>query len=74
MTTTGKLGVDAFYGLKKFEAAHAGQLEIGDDDVERLFGEQLKACFGVGGGAGIKTFLGELQIEQAPHFWLRLRR
>ena len=32
--TTGNIGVDALDGLQKFEAAHAGQLEIGDDEVE----------------------------------------
>ena len=61
----GRGGIRALYGLQEFEAGHAGKLEIGDDEIEVVFGEKLKAGFGVGGGLGDEAFVGELELEQA---------
>ena len=39
-----------------------------------FFAEDLEAGLGVGRGAGLESFVGELKFEQAAHFGLRLRR
>ena len=36
MSTTGRLSVDAFQRLQEFETAHARQLEIRDNKIERF--------------------------------------
>jgi len=60
-------GVDTFERVEKFEAGHAGELEIGDDDIGGVLAEDLQGGFGVGCDAGLKTFLGELELEEAAH-------
>ena len=42
MMMTGTCALIPFGGLQKFEAAHSGQLEIGDDEVECPLVENFK--------------------------------
>ena len=60
--------VGAFDGLQEFDAAHAGQFEIGDDQVELIGIEEFEGGFGIGDGLGAKVLVGELELEQAAHF------
>src|SRR4029077_17390739 len=61
-------GVGAFHGLQEFQAGHAGEFEVGDYQVEVVFLEKLQAGFGVGGGGGAVTFVGELEFEKTAQF------
>ena len=60
--------VCAFHGLQEFDAAHAGQFEVGDDQVELIGIEEFEGSFGVGDGLGAKVLVGELKLEKAAHF------
>ena len=62
--------VGAFDGLQEFDAAHAGQFEIGDNQVELIGIEEFEGGFGVGDGLGAKALIGELKLEKAAHFGL----
>ena len=70
----GHVRVRAPDGLKEFEAAHAGQFEIGDDQIVRLLAEHLQTGLGVGRGLGNEAFVAKLELEQDAASWLRLRR
>jgi hypothetical protein len=54
--------------LQEFYAAHAGQLEIGDNQVELIGIEEFESGFGVGDGLGAKVLVRELKLEEAAHF------
>ena len=60
--------VCAFDGLQEFHAAHAGQFEVGDDQVELIGIEEFESGFGVGDGLGAKVLVGEFKLEKAAHF------
>ena len=54
-------------GLQKFQAVHAGKLEIGNDEIDRIFAQQLESGFGVSGGERGETVLAEIQLQQTAH-------
>ena len=57
-----------FTACEEFDAAHARELEIGDDEVELIGIEEFESGFGVGDGLGAKVLVSELQLEEAAHF------
>ena len=63
----GHFRIDAFHGVKKFKAAHPGQLEIGDNEIEGVLVEEVQARFGVRRGARLESLFCQLQLEQAAH-------
>ena len=67
MTTTGKRRMLLLGSLQKFEAAYAGQFEIGKDKMNGLGCEQLQTGFRVSGGERLEAVFAEVQLKQAPH-------
>ncbi len=63
----GNFRIHSFHRVQEIEAAHPGQLEIGDDEIEGVLVEELQARFGVRRRARLESLFSELQLEQAAH-------
>ena len=66
----GQSRVLALDGLQKFQTVHAGEFQIGQDEIDGIFAQQLEAGFGVFGGERGKSVVAEIQLEQPAHLGL----
>ena len=60
-------GILLLGGLQKFEPAHAGEFEVGKNEMNWLRGEQLQSSFSIAGGKRFESVVAQVQFKQATH-------
>jgi hypothetical protein len=63
----GQCGILLLDGLQELEAIHAGELEVGKDEMNGFGGEQFQSSFSVAGGKRFEAVVAQVQFEQAAH-------
>ena len=68
----GQRGILPFHRLQKLQPVHAGELQVGEDQIDGILAQQFESGLRVLGRVRAEPVLPKVQLKQPPHLGLIL--